>query len=157
MNARGFSTVFIIIDLSGSMSSGAKLLIIRNLIDTFLFLLRRLKKYGEDFPLQLAYAYSSIEEMTFMCDEDLPGPGGTGGSSNLDGLKRIIEKYSDSGKGPILFFTDQVSRIPVTEHLFVVPVGDEITGLELESRGDTILPGQFASWIECVLEKGELP
>lgn len=157
MNTLGFSTVFIIIDLSGSMSSGAKLLIVRNLIDTFLFLLRRLKKYGENFSFQLVYAYSSLEEMTFLRDEELPPPGGTGGTLDVDGLKRAIEKYSDSRKGPILFFTDQVSHVPVTEHLFVIPVGDEITDSELESRDDIILPRQFASSIECMLEKGVLP
>ena len=157
MNAYEISTFFIIIDLSGSMSSGAKLLIVRNLIDTLLFLLHRSKKYRESFPLQLAYAYSSVEEMTFMSDETLPAPGGTGSALDVDGLKRVIEKYSDSQKGPILFFTDQLSRISVTEHLFVVPVGDEIADSELESRGDIILPRQFVSSIECMLEKGELP
>ena len=157
MKELAFSTFFLIIDLSGSMSSGAKLLIVKNLIDTLLFLLRRMKRYSEDFPLQISYAYSSVEEMTFLRDEELPAPGGTGGMLNADELKCVIEKYSDSRKGPILFFTDQVSRIPATEYLFVVPIGDENTSSELERRNDIILPQQFTSSIECMLEKGELP
>lgn len=138
-----FENAVFIVDLSGSMTEGAKLHTVGNLMTG------ALQSAASGFGLRIVYVSKQLEEFAVGEDRRIPTAGFCGGALNENALKDYLTRHA--GPQDILFlFSDTAQDIPRQENLFTILVGDETAPDKI--AGNTFHAETFPALWQTVIE-----
>lgn len=114
-----------IVDLSGSMTEGAKLRIVINLIKTVLQTAELGLLSGGDFCFRIVYIAEQLEEKSIDDDYEIPEPSTFGGTFNDFALADYLTVHNN-GRNLFFLFSDMPHDTLAINSLFTILVGDEV-------------------------------
>ena len=119
--------IILAIDLSGSMTEGAKLRVVMNLLKSALLMLELGLRESPVLNLRIAYITEKENVEDFQLDEsyEIPPPSCSGGCFNQEAFSDYLSQHLDSQSFCFLF-TDTVCDFSEINNLFTVLVGNEV-------------------------------
>ena len=144
--------IVFIVDLSGSMTEGAKLRIVLNSVKTALqtFALGLRPDFG--FGLRVVYVAERLEEFPIGEDFEIPAPSASGGTFDDDALADYLSAHRD-GQDLFFLFSDVPHDTSAADRVFTILVGDEVPPEKY--TGNTISAETFPSLWQIAAEGGQ--
>ena len=131
------NNIVFIVDLSGSMTEGAKLRIVINLIKTVLQTAELGLLPGYGFSLRIVYIAEQLEENTINDGYEIPEPSAFGGTFNDAALADYLTEHNDE-QDVFFLFSDMPHDTSSANNVFTILVGDEVSS-------DKIPPTAYSS------------
>lgn len=120
------NNIVFIVDLSGSMTEGAKLRIVINLIKTILQTAELGLHPGLDFSFRIVYIAEQLEENSIDDSYEIPAPSAFGGTFNDVALADYLTAHN-SGQNVFFLFSDMPHDTSSVNSVFTILIGDEVS------------------------------
>lgn len=141
-------SIVFIVDLSGSMTEGAKLRIVANLIKAALQTLELGLRSDIVTDLRIVYITKQLEEFPISDDYEIPKPGASGGAFSDAVLADYLSTHYND-RDIFFLFSDTMHDTSAAKNVFTILVGDEVPSEKFTSNtysAENFLPlWQFAA------------